>query len=229
MLLFVNVKLSGRRGNIFQERSYRIIREYLQENMGIYILTSLIFVLGVAVGAFAVRWLPPEVLKELEANFHLFAQIFESGESLEHHQVLGNALLQNFKHMLVIAFAGIFVVGFPVIFFMLGLRGFVLGFSAGFLIEQASFNGILLTLLGIVPHNLILIPAFLIVAVTGITFSFNRFKNRYIYKNFISSDGQFKDYLHKILVFCMAVVLGCLMEAYVSYLFLRISISALWG
>ncbi len=225
----MNIKLSGRRGNIFQEGSYRIIREYLQENMGIYILTSLFFVLGVAFGAFAVRWLPPEVLKELQANFHLFAQIFESGEGLEHHRVLGDSLLQNFKHMLVVAFAGVFVVGFPVIFFMLGLRGFVLGFSAGFLIEQASFNGILLTLLGIVPHNLILIPAFLIVAVTGITFSFNRFKTKYIHKNFISSGGQFKDYFHKIFVFCIVVVLGCLVEAYVSYFFLRISISALWG
>ena len=81
---------------------------------------------------------------------------------------------------------------------------------------------ILFSILGILPHNLFTIPGLISIASTGMAFSINSIKekklkirNNNLYFNIIN-------YSVLILLFSILIFVGCLVEAYISPVFLRL-------
>ncbi|MDA8353274.1 MAG: stage II sporulation protein M [Firmicutes bacterium] len=99
----------------------------------------------------------------------------------------------------------------------------MIGFTVGFLVNQLSWEGLWFSFLAVVPHNLLLVPSLIIVAVSGIAFSILLVKNRLIqrrgtiYPQFLS---------YSILVTAMAciMVFASLFEAYLSPVLMRMVI-----
>jgi stage II sporulation protein M len=107
------------------------------------------------------------------------------------------------------------VIGIPLLLILIFLKGLVIGFTVGFLVNQLSWKGLWFAFMAVVPQNLLVIPAMLIVTVAGIRFSVQLVKNRLIshrgsiYPQFVA---------YSILVTIMAVMmfLSSTIEAYVS-------------
>ena len=66
---------------------------------------------------------------------------------------------------------GISIIGLPVIFIMVFLKGIVVGFTVGFLVNQMGINGFFLSFVSVLPQNILLIPAYLIMGTCAIAFS----------------------------------------------------------
>lgn len=211
-----------------QEELFTRVREYLRENMGIYILITIIFAAGVMGGALSVRFMDTEITNELSRNFSVYTDHFQGSETVEHGSIFKNSILLNFRQILFIGIAGVFMFGFPFIALMIGLRGFMIGFTVGFLIENSAFGGLVFSLATIVPHNLIIIPAFLIIAVTAFSLSFFRFRANYLEKRSSSLSEHLTSYIKMITALCFAVIIGSIVETYVSTLFMRLSVPVLF-
>ncbi len=113
---------------------YKQISSSIKSNSGRYIALAIIFVIGIAAGAFAIKGLSADQIEELDNYFHGFLQLSEK-EEINSGQLFIMSFVDNLKFVLVLWLAGITVIGIPFIYMFIGFRGFITGFSSGFFIN----------------------------------------------------------------------------------------------
>ncbi len=199
------------------------IKEYLRQNMGIYIFITGIFVLGIMAGALAVRSLDENCRLALNQYFSFFINNVGETGALDQVSIFRASLRMNFQYLFLTWVLGIFLFGFPVISGIVALRGFSVGFTVGFLVERASIRGLLFALGSVLPHNLVLAPAVVVIAVTGFSFSWLRFRS-YLEKRPCAARGHIGPYTLAIFLVGVVLFLGVLVEAYISPVFVRVLI-----
>ncbi len=133
------------------------------------LFTSILLIMGVIFGAILVNVLSQEQRDELldDLNqFFLHITYFQA-DSPDFLRILG----EEFKLILVLWVLGLSVIGFPMILALVFAKGMAIGFTVGFLVHQLTWKGILLASVGVLPQNLLLIPALVLAASAGILFS----------------------------------------------------------
>lgn len=143
---------------------------HLRQNFGLYLVLSGVYIAGVVFGSLGVGALQPENQKELAGFIQKsFAELTTSGPQL----TMGDLLWENLKVIVAAYVLGMTVIGMPLIFVLVFTRGFILGFAVGFLIQFRGWQGVLVTLSGIIPPTLIGLPVLIITAVCAVSFSLN--------------------------------------------------------
>ncbi|MDR1701750.1 MAG: stage II sporulation protein M [Sporomusaceae bacterium] len=198
----------------------RRLAEYLRANIAAYFFITLIFVIGVVVGALAVKMLPPEAKSELLLYLKIFFKgISEQGEVRnETAPMLLTAVLTNAKIIAVMWFLGFTIIGAPFVLLMVWMRGFVIGFTVGFLVNEYIMKGLLFAVAAVLPHNLFAVPAILATAVAAVTFSLLLVRQK-------SRDGLLYNAVVYSL-FCTAMLavslIAALVEIYLSPVFMKL-------
>ncbi|MDR7072620.1 stage II sporulation protein M [Fictibacillus barbaricus] len=147
------------------------MQRHLQENRTLYAFVCVLFLMGVIFGAIIVNSLSLNQKQDLYTYLsRFFIQASEGGFASK-----SDMLFQSFGHYLkymgLMWLLGLSVIGLPVILIMLFLKGVVMGFTVGFLVNQMGWYGFLLSFVSVLPQNVLLIPAFIIVSVAAIAFS----------------------------------------------------------
>jgi stage II sporulation protein M len=106
----------------------------------------------------------------------------------------------------------------PIILGVVFFKGFSLGFTVGFLVKEKAVSGILLSIISILPQNLVYIPLLILWSVVGINFSVHIARGRP--GSAISLGRGFISYTLLMLVFLILVMVGAFIEAYLSPWFL---------
>ncbi|MFO7820141.1 MAG: stage II sporulation protein M, partial [Halanaerobacter sp.] len=143
--------------------SYSIHKlNYFFRRHSLFLLVILIsLVVGVIAGSLSVKILSYEQ-KEVLLNY-LGDFSGEVEKLIANRQVLFKELiLANMKFVFVLWFLGLSIVGVIFIPLIIFLRGFILGFTVGFLVDEMFFKGLLLSLIGIFPQNLFILAALLL-------------------------------------------------------------------
>ncbi len=94
-------------------------------------------------------------------------------------EILYQSILDNVLKTAALLFVlGLTVIGAPLVLGIVFLRGFVLGFTVGFLIQETSLNGLILAAAAVLPpHNVVAVPAIMIAAGGCTSFRFHRLSN----------------------------------------------------
>lgn len=149
-----------------------ILDEYFRRRIAIYGLVTLMLVVGLITGAAAVRIVDAEDYAELSSFLNAYVAQVSSGP--------GSASLATTKSSIAVDvlrgaaipwLLGLTVIGAPLALFFVFLRGFALGFTLMFLLEQFSIKGALLALVSVAPHNLFAIPGIVLAAGAAATFA----------------------------------------------------------
>ena len=74
---------------------------------------------------------------------------------------------------------GISVIGVPLILFLLFAKGYILGFTIGFILQQLAGKGFLFTVTSVFPHYVLIIPALMIAGVANIDLAGALLKSRF--------------------------------------------------
>lgn len=96
-----------------------------------------------------------------------------------------------------------------------------MGFTVGFLVNEFGLKGFLFSIFALLPQNIFIVPGIISISSIGISYSLNRVKgrkNRVLYKYSLTS---FLNYSSIIFLFCILIVVGSLVEAYISPLFMK--------
>ncbi len=141
---------------------------------------------------------------------------------LDKQVILLNSFLNQAKSIIAVWFLGLTIIGMPIILGVVFLKGFSLGFTISFLVKEKAVSGVMISILSILPQNLVFIPLLIIWSVVGINFTIYIAKGRSmggmpLSKGFIS-------YTVLLLVSLVIVLIGSLMEAYLSPWFLSLFI-----
>lgn len=199
-----------------------IIVRYIENNLGSFILLIMAFTIGVSAGAFTVNALSETQRVELNNYFRGFLDLYNN-QSIENTVIFNQSLVNNLKVVLVMWFLGATVVGIPLIFILIGIRGFITGFSVGFITNCIGASGILFSAISILPKDVLIVPCLLGLGVSGINFSRDILKSR-TKKNFDKEDikSSFIAYCAVTVVFSLVIICGVIAEAYISPLLIRI-------
>lgn len=178
--------------------------------------------IGISGGAITIKVVNAEQKKDLIDFLDSFFKILNEGD-INSFALLKQSILNNLQTVLFIWFFGIIVIGIPVLMGVLILRGFVIGFTVGFLIEAVGFKGFLFALFTVLPQNIFVIPGLVIISVIGTKFSVviikNRFKHQPRRENFISV---LTKYTVAIAMVSGLILIGSFIEAYISPIFMRL-------
>jgi len=182
------------------------------------------FIIGISAGAFTVKSLSDSHKQELISYMRGFFNVLNNN-SVDGFSVLKQSLANNLQISALIWILGITVVGIPLILLLITARGFIIGFTVGFLADQLGIKGTLFSIVTILPQNIIIIPGILVVAVIGIGFSTMIIKNKFGKSYNSHNDSavkQFILYSTIILFICGIISIGCVLEAYVTPVFMRL-------
>lgn len=153
------------------------LEHHLRESFRLYLLVVACFLAGIVAGALVVQFLTPEQLAEL-ASFLDLSLAGLAGASLDQRALVQKALGQNLRFLLLVGFLGLTVVGVPLVLALIWLRGFMLGFTVGFLITEKAAAGVLLSAFTILPQNLFYIPACVVAGAQAVGFSLRLIRGR---------------------------------------------------
>ncbi len=120
------------------------------------------------------------------------------------------ALKQNAAIAVLLCIFGTTVLGAIPSAFLLGLRGFAIGKTVGALILSYGVRGFFASVCGVFPHNLFYVPFLCLLAICG-----TRFSLRLLHREG-KPHGQLSGYLLSAAFLTLPIILGCLVEGYVS-------------
>lgn len=198
-----------------------VVKGFLREHFQLAVLVLLFFIVGSIIGGISVTHLHQEqqtALKNyLDQNFQLLAD-----QPVNRITVVGQTVLGNLKIGISLWFLGLTVIGLPLVGLIILVRGFILGFTTGFLIQQKSLQGAVLIILGIIPQNLIYIPFLLLGGVLSTSFSL------YLIRGSISVARtvwtRFFSYSLSMFLIIIGLIIAGLIEGLVAPAFLRLLI-----
>jgi stage II sporulation protein M len=193
----------------------KLIGQHVESQKSLYLFVTVLFMMGVIFGAVIVNTLDPAQKEGLLGYLGHFFQGLAQNSIAEPGVALQHSIGDHLKTVGLMWILGLSVIGIPVLLLFIFLKGLVIGFTVGFLVSQLSWEGLWFAFVAVVPQNLLVIPAMIIVSVAGIHFSMLLVKNRLIhhrgaiYPEFVS---------FSVLVTGMALVLlvSSLFEAYIS-------------
>lgn len=192
--------------------------EHIRGRWLAYLLAILVFVVGTIGGAITVKAISFHQRQDLISYLNTYFESMMVGK-LEPASWQSVAWA-NFQTVILLWVCGLVVFGVPGILVVLFARGFIVGFSVGFLVDELGLKGFLFALASVIPHNLVAVPALIGLGASGIAFSLSvvfGHKARATRRS-ISPAAQYS--LHALL-FAILMVVASLIEVYITPVFIK--------
>ncbi|UMZ73928.1 stage II sporulation protein M [Natranaerofaba carboxydovora] len=208
--MFINIKLA--------------LNEYIRENLFIFILCLVLFLVGIISGGIMAITMPGESRTILFDYLQNFFELMRDQENISSSQIFFSSLSQNLTLMSVIWLLGVTIIGIPLILLFVFMKGFLFGFSVTFLTSSLSFNGFLFSITSLLPHNLLFIPVFFLMSIAAIAFSIMLFRNHFSKKG-LNVSVEILNYMVIIIATSVVTIFASLVEAYITPTFMSIVLS----
>ncbi len=193
-----------------------ILANHFREHSSIYLFIAVLFLMGVIFGAIVVNSL---TLSQKEDLFYYLSQFFSqisNGKVADSKDLFIQSFSHNSKFIGLMWLLGISIIGLPVILILLFIKGMVVGFTVGFLVNQMGWNGFLLSFVSVLPQNIIIIPVFIISATLAVSFSFKMIRQQFIKKMGEPMLPLFGRYMVLLVGAIVSLVIAAGVEAYIS-------------
>ncbi|MEY8762267.1 MULTISPECIES: stage II sporulation protein M [Clostridium] len=192
-----------------------LINKHIKDNFWLYVISLLCIFTGIVVGIYSVRYMGGFEKSDLVNYLKNFTTAVNSG-NLNYKSILLQTLKNNIPVILAIWFLGLTMIGIPIILVIDVIKGFTIGFTISFIINQLGIKGIWISLAGVMPQNIIYIPCIIISSVLAMEFSLMIFrdKSRTQWKSHILVS--ITSYSIYFLIVSMVMCIGFFMEAYLT-------------
>jgi stage II sporulation protein M len=192
-----------------------VLGSYFQRRYRTVLLIFVLFLLGIVLGALGARTLGQKQVDDVAGYLETFFQGFSS-KGINRGEVFRGSVATNIKALLLVLVAGITAYGIGAIALVVFFRGFVVGFTVGFLVREMALRGLFFAIVAVLPQNLFIIPALLLAAIVCWSFGLSMWRTR-----FRDPDARYIFWGTVLLtVFAgMVMLAGSAVEAYLTPLF----------
>lgn len=147
----------------------QLIKDNLKENLKEYLIVSLIFIIGIIVGTIFINHSTEEQQIEIQKHLIGFIERLNTDSKIDMTVLLQSSIINNLLLALILWFIGSTVIGIPLVCLIIGIQGFLLGYTiSATLITYSGFKGILFTMICLLAQNIFFIPCIIAIAVSGI-------------------------------------------------------------
>ncbi|MBO0995320.1 stage II sporulation protein M [Bacillus sp. SD088] len=197
--------------------STNVITRHFQEHSSLYTFMTVLFLMGVIFGAVMVNSLSAHQKEDLFYYLNQFFGQVGDGQIVPPEELLKLSFFHNVKIAGLIWVLGISIIGFPLIFLLIFLKGVVVGFSIGFLVSQMGWQGLLLSFVSLLPQNLFMIPVLIFISVSSIALSMKIIKKVFIRPTFhFQFVPIFAKYMMAYVGAIAIITVAASIEAYIS-------------
>jgi len=182
----------------------------IRDNKILIISFSLLFLIGLFIGIF-IRKSATINIYYIEYTENYYYGIFCQSQSV--FSILFSRIINNLLFFSIIILLSLSIYLIPVHFIIIFYRGFILGVVCVIIFTTYSINGIFLTILVVVPQNIITTFFLIISIITGIGQA-KIIKRQHCYFNF-------KTFILEIFILFLLSLLGALLELVVISFILR--------
>ncbi len=199
--------------------------KHFYENIWMYLLTILFIATGMILGLYCVKYMG-DVDKSTLINYITAFGSSSTLDGLSNKEILMGTLKNNIPIIIGFWFLGLTVVGLPIIILINIYKGFSLGFTFSFFIYGLKEKGLLLSLLGVLPQNLIYIPCLIFLSVLSIEFSIGIVKEKFT-KKYSPNTGSVKNYTMMFLIVTGVMFIGFLFESFITPILINFAVKGL--
>ncbi|MCP8966963.1 stage II sporulation protein M [Ectobacillus ponti] len=190
--------------------------QHIQENMSLYLFVSVLLLMGVIFGAVLVNSLQDSQKQDLYFYLNRFFGQVSEGKFADGGEMFRQSYFSHLKYIGFLWILGISIIGLPIIFILLFAKGVMVGFTVGFLVHQLGWNGFLLAFVSVLPQNLIMIPAVIVMTTIAVSFSLRMIRHQFIRRLHEPLLPLFARYTICFCIVGLAAALASGVEAYMS-------------
>ncbi|WP_242942464.1 stage II sporulation protein M [Proteiniborus sp. DW1] len=198
-----------------------IVYKNIKDNFILYFLLVLALMIGISAGAITINVLNEEQSHSLIGFLDSFFQVL-SKEKIDSFILLRHSIVNNLQTIVLIWILGITVIGLPIVIFIVVLRGFIVGFTVGFLINELGFKGFAFSMLTILPQNIFVIPGLIALAVLSINFSLKVVTSKTKRNLKFCFLSELTSYSISTAILSLLIIVGSLVEAYITPVFMKL-------
>ncbi|MGM8366449.1 stage II sporulation protein M [Virgibacillus sp. W0181] len=189
---------------------------HITEHATIYIFMVILFLTGIIFGAIIVNSM--NFIQKQDLIFYLdrfFGQIID-GRIIENKEILTGSFFYHAKYLLLLFVLGLSVIGLPIIWILIFVKGLMIGFSVGFIVNQLGIKGLLLASISILPQNLLIIPIYITAGSLSMIFSLTLLSKLFSRKISQSITAPFVTYATIFALLLAGAFIASLLEAFVA-------------
>lgn len=192
------------------------ISNHIYQYRLIYFFMIVLFLIGVIFGSLIV--INMEFVQQQDLFFYIqqYMTRLVEGSLVENIDVFKTAYFYHVQYLIFFFILGISIIGLPVIWVLMFIKGIVVGFSVGFFVNQMGWQGLLLAAAGIAPQNIFIIPIYLIGSSVAMIFSLNLMKKLLARRTSQPHMQPFIEYCILFLVLIIISIAPAFIEAYVA-------------
>ncbi|CAM3011808.1 stage II sporulation protein M [Hathewaya histolytica] len=187
------------------------ILNHISENIWLYLLCLIFLCTGVVLGFYNVKYMPStdksSIVNWIESSLNIIKQ-----ENVSKTSILMGSISNYIPVVIALWFLGMTIIGIPIVLVLDLLKGYALGFSFSFIINNFGVKGIWVGIGTVLLQNLIFVPCVIILSVYAMEFSINILKNK-LHNGVLSS---ILGYSLRFIIIFLVMFIGFLIEAYIS-------------
>lgn len=146
-----------------------VLKKYVKNNYKEYILTSLIFIIGLFIGVMIINNSTETQSSEITTYLNEFITKFKGIQNINKTSLIFTSIKNNIILAVIIWVAGTTVIGLPIVLIAILLRGLILGYTiSAVTLTLGASKGIIFCLISIFLQNILFIPAVLTLGVSSI-------------------------------------------------------------
>src|SRR5690625_101698 len=154
--------------------------KHFQTNQLSYLFILILFLMGLIFGAIIVVTM--HFTQKQDIIFYLNRYFEQMHEPLRfiNHELFKSALYSHLQYLIIFFLLGLSIIGLPIIWSIVFVKGTFIGFSVGFFVYQYGFRGLLFICSALLPQNILIIPVYIF-----------RFINHELFKSALYSHLQY--------------------------------------
>ncbi|CCZ18483.1 stage II sporulation protein M [Clostridium sp. CAG:780] len=146
-----------------------IILENIMENARSYLILLVIFFIGIILGVIFVNNAKEAQSSQISSYINNFVESVKENYQISRSKLLMKSILNNLYITIILWFLGSTVIGFPLIYVVIGYKGYSIGYTISSIIATlGTGKGLIFIISTMLFQSIIYIPAILALSVSGI-------------------------------------------------------------
>lgn len=149
-------------------RHSNVIVSHIEDNLREYLIVGIIFIIGILIGIFFINNLSNNEYSEISDYINSFVNSLKNKGTIEESIVLKNSLFNNLSIGILIWILSSTVIGIIIVYILLCFKGFCFGYTISTIISVLGVkNGSIFAISSLLVQNIIAIPCFIALGVSG--------------------------------------------------------------
>jgi stage II sporulation protein M len=188
---------------------------HLQKNFWLYMISLLCLCTGIVLGIYTVKYMGDFEKTDLLNYFINFGD-YISSTNVNNRFILFETVKNNIPVIFILWLLGLTVVGIPIVLIINIIKGFTIGFTITFAISGMGVKGIWISMIGVLPQNIVYIPCTIICSVLAMELSLSKIMDKsHKTLSLHKSTGNI-NYSITFFIITLAMFLGFIIEAYLT-------------